>query len=57
MNESTAVQADRINTARKPKRYAPGRVCRTCGIVISRYNESAYCFAHQPPTYVQPDRW
>lgn len=38
---------------RRPKTHTPGRVCGfdSCDTVISRYNQSEYCFKHAPVKY------
>ena len=34
--------------ATPPPTYALGRTCQTCGVPLSRYNESDHCSIHQP---------
>ncbi len=39
--------------ARRPKSHAPGRVCQdgSCSTLVSRYNQSEFCFHHRPVKY------
>lgn len=41
------------NRARRPKAHKAGRVCGAagCTTLISRYNQSEYCFTHAPVKY------
>ena len=34
--------------ATPPQTYALGRTCLTCGVPLSRYNETDHCSIHQP---------
>lgn len=39
--------------ARRPKTHGAGRVCAhdECSTLVSRYNQSEYCFTHSPVRY------
>ena len=34
--------------AERVKRHPKGRVCKSCDVVLSTYNESDYCSVHEP---------